>query len=430
MAVNIELPQSPVPRSTALVLAEAALQRQNSLLGASTPADAASARPAAATSVPVVPAAAAPGAAPVPASPVAQDRLSLSAEARQRLAAEALPAALSTAPNATPRAMSNAAPSAAPNPMAALAKAVAAPLPPAAAAAPVAASGASAPTLPASGVRAPVQQFVQALVQQWTAPVLPLQVVSLQAWTPALVQWLEAATQPAPAAMAASPPAQAIAAAKPGELAMPLAPPNAAPGALPMARAGAAPGADPAAASPWEGAPALQTWLVRQGVVHTPDGPRGFAMTLRLPLAWVEGQAPAATAAMAAAQAPLVFADRAPALPSMPLALVLQNPAAEGRAARTNAVLTLEFQPLPPTAVYGRETAATRLDPWVQMALLQAHQALAVEEEQARRRAQALCDTPGCPYLARASCVQPFCSAMRRVIPVVPVMDEGEARQP
>lgn len=351
MAANIDLPSSPAPRSPLLALGDAALPRSGSLLeGAAEVATKAAA------------------VAPPPAAP---DRFSLSPEARQRLAADVLDARGAGAPGLPTRApglLSDALPT---SPAATLA----------------ASARVLAPTLPATGVPAPVRQLVQQLVNQLTAPVLPLRVLSLQPWTPALVRSLDAVTAADSASSPAAPPAD-------------------------------------------EGLPVLQTWLVQQGVVHTPDGPRGFALTLRLPLAWVQAQSPVVPpglpAPLAAAPAPLVFADRAQALPSMPLALVVQNAAAEGPAARTNALLLLEFPPLAQAAVYGREVATPRLDPWVQMALLQASGQLAVEEEHARRRAQALCDTPGCPYLGRATCVQPFCSAMRTVLPVVPVMDSGE----
>lgn len=430
MATPIDLPQSPLPRPAALVLAEAALQRQNSLLGATgaTPSPGAAAGPAPGGDPPAV---------PLASPPPLQDRLSLSPEARQRLAAEvtaqALPGAAPPAgtapkpvvptgappgvplPNPLPNPVPSLAADTAPPSLLPVAPGTALPMPTSSAAAapplPVATAlattplaspvAAPAPALPAMGVRPVVQQLVQSLLQQLAPPQLPLQAVRIQPWTPALVQWLEAASAPAPSASAAS-----------------------AQGAAPLPLD--------------EGLPPLQTWLVHQGVVQTPDGPRGFALTLRLPLAWVEAQPPAtpATPAPTAATpmamagspvaAPLVFADRAQALPSIPLALVLQNAASEGPAARTSALLVLEFQPLAQASVYGRELATPRLDPWVQMALLQASGQLAVEEEQARRRAEALCDTPGCPYLGRATCVQPFCSAMRAVIPVVPVLDRGE----
>ena len=44
--------------------------------------------------------------------------------------------------------------------------------------------------------------------------------------------------------------------------------------------------------------PPLQTWLVRQGVVLTPEGQRGLAMTLRAPVPWLAGQAPPAAGAV------------------------------------------------------------------------------------------------------------------------------------
>lgn len=375
MAANIDLPSSPAPRNTLLALADAALQRSGSLpnVFGAMGATATNATDADGTAPLLFPPTSAPLPVSSPPAPV-QDRLSLSPEARQRLAAEVLDVGGTDGSGAAAQRSSAGAPGLPTRAPGLLSDA----LPTSPATTLAASARAQAPSWPATGVAPPVRQLVQQLVDQLTTPVLSLRVLSLQPWTPALVRSLEAD----------------------------------------------------------EGLPVLQTWLVHQGVVHTPDGPRGFALTLRLPLAWVEAQAassppsPPTGMAGAPAPAPLVFADRAQALPSMPLALVLQNAAAEGPAARTNALMVLEFQPLAQAAVYGREVAAPRLDPWVQMALLQASGQLAVEEEQARRRATALCDTPGCPYLGRATCVQPFCSAMRTVPPVVPAMDEGAVNHP
>ena len=67
------------------------------------------------------------------------------------------------------------------------------------------------------------------------------------------------------------------------------------------------------------------------------------------------------------------------------------------------------------------QQATGRLDPWTQMAVLQASGQVPREDERARNGASDLCDTVGCPYAARAACVQPFCMAMRGVLPPEPV---------
>lgn len=174
--------------------------------------------------------------------------------------------------------------------------------------------------------------------------------------------------------------------------------------------------------------PPLQTWLVRQGVVLTPEGPRGLALTLRAPVPWLAAQAPpaaGAAAAQAGANASVAGALQAPfagggqALQSGVMALVLQ--CMDAAAPRTSALLVLDLQPQLAAAVYGREmlqqATSGRLDPWTQMAVLQASGQLPREDERARNGASGLCETVGCPYAARAECVQPFCLAMRGVLP-------------
>lgn len=182
--------------------------------------------------------------------------------------------------------------------------------------------------------------------------------------------------------------------------------------------------------------PPLQTWLVRQGVVATPEGPRGLALTLRAPVPWLAAQASPAAVGMAALPAgtganasasvagalQVPFAGGGQALQSGVMALVLQG--LDATAPRTSALLVLDFQPQLAAAVYGRDMlqqATGRLDPWTQMAVLQASGQVPREEEKARNGASGLCEAVGCPYAARAACVQPFCLAMRGVLLPQPV---------
>jgi hypothetical protein len=173
----------------------------------------------------------------------------------------------------------------------------------------------------------------------------------------------------------------------------------------------------------------LQTWLVRQGAVLTPEGARSFALTLRVPVPWIASLQPAPAPATPVAAGPsaavplqVPFAGPAQALQSGVLALVLQG--ADAAAPRTSALLVLDFQPQLAATVYGRDMlqqANGRLDPWTQMAVLQASGQVPREEDRARNGASGLCETVGCPYAARAACVQPFCLAMRGVLPPEPV---------
>ena len=175
--------------------------------------------------------------------------------------------------------------------------------------------------------------------------------------------------------------------------------------------------------------PPLQTWLVRQGVVLTPDGQRGLALTLRAPVPWLAAQqAPPPTAGGAGAQPnaagalQVPFAGGGQALQSGVMALVLQG--MDAATPRTSALLVLDLQPQLAATVYGRDMlqqATGRLDPWTQMAVLQASGQVPREDERARNGASGLCETVGCPYVARAACVQPFCLAMRGVLPPEPV---------
>ena len=219
---------------------------------------------------------------------------------------------------------------------------------------------------PATGLAVPLRQMVAALVQQLTAQATPQRVVAAQPWPLALAHALESgeadATQPA-----------------------------------------------------------LQTWLVRQGAVQTPEGPLGLAVTLRVPVPWLAAQAGQPPAALAAALAPpgalqVPYTGTAQGLQSGVLALVLQG--LESSASRTNALLVLDFQPPLAAAVYGRDMMLARLDPWLQLAQLQASGQLPRDEDLAREREAGLCKDPGCPYVGRAACAQPFCRAMAVVAPV------------
>ena len=354
MTLPIDPSRSALP-PVAQFLAEAALQRQSSLLGAdkagavsASIADTLSPQPTAQSSA----------AAPVPhvSTPAVPDKASISAQAREQLGAGFDPRGGAVAGQG-----------------ARTGGASLVPLPSMLAAAPAGAQ-LTAPIAgavwPAGGLAAPLLRMVSALIQQLTQPPqgsASQRVVAAQPWPLELAHALES-------------------------------------GAV-------------------EGdAPQLQTWLVRQGSVLTPDGARGFALTLRAPVAWLGGQSPPLSASppLAGAATLLVpFAGNAASLQSGVLALVLQG--AEASAARTSltsALLVLDFQPQLPAAVYGRDMLQARLDPWTQMAVLQNSGQVPTDEERARhnaRGAQGLCDTVGCPYVARAACVQPFCQQMRGV---------------
>lgn len=389
----MSLPIDPLRSATppiAQFLAEAALQRQTALLGLDKTGAAPAPLPVADPSAPP-PLAASPGPTTVPLPvPADTDTASFSPQARAQLAAGFDPRRSAAADGSVlgargdgglPSALSGL-------PSGALL-----------AARPVAGSGAQAASQvggtdwPAAGLDTPLMRMVSALVAQVTAQAgVAQRVVAAQPWPVGMAQALES-------------------------------------GALDADQ------------------PPLQTWLVRQGVVQTPDGPRGLALTLRVAVPWLAAQAspPAgitgtvgvpdmagaawvpvgagagasavtasvgAGAAMGALQVP--FAGGGQALQSGVLALVLQG--ADAAAQRTSALLVLDFQALLPSTaatVYGRDMLQARLDPWTQMAVLQNSGHLPREEERARNSAQGLCDTMGCPYLARAACVQPFCLWMR-----------------
>ncbi|GKT13218.1 Fe-S oxidoreductase [Acidovorax sp. SUPP2522] len=362
MSASIDPPRAPLA-PVARVLAEAALQRQNTLLGVD-----ASGVPAAGGADGGTPV---PGALPLPPTaqrpplPAPADRVSISPQARQSLEGAATgPAGAASAARVAvpgPGGPATAAPAAG--------RSGAAPAPGAAAV--------QGLPWPASGVGAPLRQMLGALLQQLTAPTgRPQQVAVAQPWPAALAQ-------------------------------------------------GAA-----------DDLPPLQTWLARQGVVETADGPRGYALTLRVPAAWLLQQQPSVGAAGGSpapagagpavpgeASPPLVFAGRPQALQSGLFALVLQS--GEGVAAsRTSALLALDLAPHAQAAavVYGRDMLALqRSDPWLQMAALQASGWRPEDDEAGRSGQGEACDTAGCPYAGRAPCVQPFCVALR-------VFEAGAAR--
>ncbi|MFC7206792.1 hypothetical protein ACFQOZ_08335 [Comamonas endophytica] len=100
---------------------------------------------------------------------------------------------------------------------------------------------------------------------------------------------------------------------------------------------------------------------------------------------------------------------------------------------RTSALLWLDFQPPPaaagapsaaaalagllPSAQMAQQALATlqpRSDPWLQMAVLQASGQQPRDEQRIEERRIGLCQELDCPYRAKASCVQPFCTEMNR----------------
>lgn len=375
MAGPIDSSRSVALPPVAQFLAEAALQRQSSLLGLDKPPPM-PARPGADPAAPPPTPTSPPTEAPPLPTPAPADKASISAQAREQLGAGFDPRRGGA--DAAPRSAGSAASvprGPVPQP----------PLPAGApaGAAPAATSAAGAAAWPASGLSTPLMRMVSAVVQQVTAASgAPQRVVSAQPWPMGLAQALESGTLDAEQ-------------------------------------------------------PPLQTWLVRQGTAQTPEGPRGFALTLRVPVPWLAAQAAQTTPAgplpsassSAAAAVPMAaalqvpFAGNAQALQSGVTALVLQG--MEPSAPRTSALLVLDFQPQLAATVYGRDLLqhqqAGRLDPWTQMAVLQASGQVPREEDRARNGASGLCETVGCPYAARAECVQPFCLAMRGVVPPEPV---------
>ena len=364
MSIQMDPPRSPVP-AVAQALAEAALQRQNMLLGADKGAAGVGAPGAVnpAGGVPPLPTLnpatpLAPPPLPEGASdPALADRVSLSPRASQALQAQGQTSAAAPPAAAAQPGRGMAVPPAAVPTLAA-----------------AGAGGVTGAAWPASGVSPAMRGLLNALVQQLT-PAAPQRVVAMQPWgaglggagglpadpdLPPLQTWLVGQgllhTEQGPRAFTA------------------------------MLRVPAA-------------------WLQGLPTASLPSSP-----------------APAGTLQAA-------FAGSAQALTGGLFALVLQPGVGAGeRAAATSALLSLELAPWQGAAasvVYGRDQLQARNDPWLQMLALQAS-GYGREEEEAdqRRRARGHCDTPGCPYAGRAPCEQPFCLA-QRVVPVQAVPPVG-----
>ncbi|GGH64049.1 hypothetical protein GCM10010975_30450 [Comamonas phosphati] len=284
---------------------------------------------------------------------------------------------------------------------------------------------------PAQGLPAPLQQWLQSLLAQITVQGRPLQMLAAQPGSAALLQALaQAAVQQGAGASQAS--ALRTAAALSPTLAAAL-------------QAAATPSASSlATASATPAMPPLQNWWVQQGTLLTPQGERGFSLTLQLPVAWARSMgaaAPAGSSPQAAAPAlRLPWPDGTPLPASGPVALVLQ-PRGNPAAARTSAVLWLEFQSAPAGAAPASTATAVapgsaglplfasapalaqevqqqlqnKSDPWLMMAAAQAANAAPSERRALGEHRSHLCTTEGCQYQGRAPCAQPFCSEMQRV---------------
>lgn len=251
-------------------------------------------------------------------------------------------------------------------------------------------------TLPGSGVDAPTQALINSVLAQLpTGSSSPLQALATQAWPTSLLQQLQAAS------------------AQPGGPAQAL--------PQPLAQA----------------LKELQTWLVQQGTLTTPEGPRPYTLSLYLPASWLAqrtSSAPPPTPASTAtpAMAPATQASSKPGEPANANVVTLPPAAARLAAlvesgvyalvlqeagARSSALLLLEFGPLRTPQVYSKANLNPVLDPWQQQAVLQASGERGDWAEQLAS-AHALCDRPGCPYLGVAACPQPFCPALGVVSPV------------
>lgn len=352
MNAPIDPPRHPVP-GAALALAEAALQRQNSLLGAGRTN----------TTQPSVQGQTAKNEAAELPMPAVPDRISLSPQALQALGAQPVTTDMGQAAGGA-AARTVASMQAGPAPRS--------PTPPALSLPAGAAAQATAPqpvAWPAAGVGATVQSLINSMVRQMTHGGLPQRVVSAQPWPAELVRQMALPTGPGSEAQD---------------------------GALPI----------------------LQTWLVRQGNLQTAEGTRPFTLTLKVPVPWLQQEPTPAAAPTQGGPLSLAYTGRPQALQAEAFALVLQS---TETTARTSALLVMEFAPLAQAAVYGREMLQARQDPWLQMAVLQASGHLPRDEDLERDQEAGLCQTPGCPYVGRASCAQPFCLALQVVSPVAAV---------
>ncbi|MBU4424701.1 MAG: hypothetical protein KKG12_13235 [Gammaproteobacteria bacterium] len=366
MALPIDPSRSALP-PVAQFLAEAASQRQMALLGLDKQKPVAAPPPLPGADPSAPPPSVSSPSPPAGPLPAPADKASISPQAREQLAAGFEPRG-GSANGSLQGTRSDGALPAAPTALPS-----GAPAAPGSATASAASSGVGGTAWPASGLGAQLLRLVSALVAQVTAQAgVPQRVVAAQPWPIGMAQALES-------------------------------------GALDSDQ------------------PPLQTWLVRQGVVLTPEGQRGLAMTLRAPVPWLAAQVPPAAGAVvaqssAAGALQVPFAGGGQALQSGVVALVLQG--MDAAAPRTSALLVLDLQPQLAATVYGRDMlqqATGRLDPWTQMAVLQASGQVPREDERARNGASGLCETVGCPYATRAACVQPFCMAQRGVLPPEPV---------
>ncbi len=365
--------------------------------------------------------------------------------------------------------------------------------------------GAPAPQWPASGVSEALGRLLEALLAQvGTQQGQALQLLAAQPGSAALLQALAAGTTAgaaagtaagtaaaggqaqssqspqtgtsasaqagaAPQATSSSPALQAAASLQPSAAAVTLAVAAAkakvvdallaGSGLAPQAGASAPGGV---AGGPTQTLPALQSWWVQQGTLLTPQGERGFTLSLQVPHAWAQAQGAAMALAAASASAPgAALFTAAAALPagaalplagaqaaepglrlpldaslqslaSGPVAVVVQPRGAD--ALRTSALLLLELQPLrqpggamatpaglasvaslsPALAQEVQQMLQQRNDPWLHMAAAQASGALP-RERRAFEHQSHFCTTEGCQYEGRAPCAQPFCSEMNRL---------------
>ncbi|MFC4926245.1 MULTISPECIES: Fe-S oxidoreductase [Delftia] len=357
--------------------------------------------------------------------------------------------------------------------------------------------GAPAPQWPASGVSEALGRLLEALLAQvGTQQGQALQLLAAQPGSAALLQALAAGTTAgtapaggqaqssqspqtgtsasaqagaAPQAASSSPALQAAASLQPSAAAVTLAVAAAKAKVVDalLAGSGLAPQAGASAPGGVAGGatqtlPALQSWWVQQGTLLTPQGERGFTLSLQVPQAWAQAQgaamALAAASASAPGAAPFTAAAALPAgaalplagaqatepglrlpldaslqsLASGPVAVVLQPRGAD--ALRTSALLLLELQPLrqpggamaspaglasvaslsPAFAQEVQQMLQQRNDPWLHMAAAQASGALP-RERRAFEHQSHFCTTEGCQYQGRAPCAQPFCSEMNRL---------------